>query len=82
MPLGFQDVTGPGDRPRRPHEFDFHDSEFLRCFPFLRPVPIISGLGDLIKGVALSLSNLLFPEQSAFSFRIPHSEFRIFDLSA
>jgi hypothetical protein len=50
-------------------------------FPFLLPLAIISGLGDLIKGDALSLSNLLFPEQSAFSFRIPHSEFRISDLS-
>jgi hypothetical protein len=61
VPLGFYDITGPRDRPRRPHEFDFHESDLLPCFSLFASFAIISGLGDLIKGDALSLSNLLRP---------------------
>jgi hypothetical protein len=73
--LSFHDVTGPRDRPRRPHEFDFHEfdllplSECLSCRHYSKNArfdqeAMCSRLG-----------------QNAFSFRIPHSEFRIFDLS-
>ena len=30
--LGFQNIAGPRDRPRRSHEFDFHAPQFLPAF--------------------------------------------------
>jgi hypothetical protein len=48
MALVLQNVAGPSYRPRRPHEFDFHESGFLLLFD-LAGTDIIPRMGIFIK---------------------------------